>query len=62
MLPAAVAPWSLGGLILSVGPSLVRSMAGSDAVILTGLVVAALTGTGGVVTLLLEQRGYWVWA
>ena len=29
-------------------------MAGSDAVILTGLVVAALTGTGGVVTLLLE--------
>lgn len=62
MLPAAVATWSLGGLILSVGPSLVRSMAGSDAVILTGLVVAALTGTGGVVTLLLEQRGYWVWA
>jgi hypothetical protein len=54
VLLAAVATWSLGGLILSLGPSLVRSMAGSDAVILTGLVVAALTGTGGVVTLLLE--------
>ena len=53
VLPATVATWSLGGLILSLGPSLVRSMAGSDAVVLTGLVVAALTGTGGVTTLLL---------
>ncbi|MDQ0260793.1 MFS transporter [Sinomonas atrocyanea] len=53
VLPAAVATWSLGGLILSLGPSLVRSLAGPQAVLLTGLVVAALTGTGGVATLLL---------
>ncbi|WP_263970141.1 MFS transporter [Zafaria cholistanensis] len=53
MMPAAAATWSLGGLILSLGPSLVRSMAGPDAVVLTGLLVAALTGTGGIVTLLL---------
>lgn len=53
VLPAAVATWSLGGLVLSLGPSLVRSLAGPQAVLLTGLVVAALTGTGGVATLLL---------
>lgn len=53
VLPAAVATWSLGGLVLSLGPSLVRSLAGSQTLLLTGLVVAALTGTGGVATLLL---------
>lgn len=53
VLPAAVATWSLGGLVLSLGPSLVRSLAGPQALLLTGLVVAALTGTGGVATLLL---------
>ena len=53
VLPAAAATWSLGGLILSLGPSLVRSMAGPDAVVLTGLLIAALTGTGGITTLLL---------
>ena len=53
LLPAAVATWSLGGLILSLGPSLVRSLAGPHPVVLTGLVVAALTGTGGAVTLML---------
>lgn len=53
LLPAAVATWSLGGLILSLGPSLVRSLTGPQAVVLTGLVVAALTGTGGAVTLML---------
>ncbi|MFI7484122.1 MFS transporter [Kocuria sp. M1R5S2] len=51
VLPAAAACWSLGGLIISLGPSLVRSLTGSDSVVLTGLVVAALTGTGGIAIL-----------
>lgn len=55
VLPAAAATWSLGGLILSLGPSLVRSMTGPDAVVLTGLIIAALTGTGGITTLLLGR-------
>ncbi|MUN62384.1 MFS transporter [Kocuria sediminis] len=53
VLPAAAATWSLGGLVLSLGPSVVRSMTGADSVVLTGLLVAALTGTGGLTTLLL---------
>ncbi|KLU08876.1 hypothetical protein ABL57_15285 [Kocuria sp. SM24M-10] len=53
VLPAAAATWSLGGLVLSLGPSVVRSMTGEDSVVLTGLLVAALTGTGGLTTLLL---------
>jgi hypothetical protein len=55
VLPAAAATWSLGGLILSLGPSLIRSMAGQGAVVLTGLIVAALTGTGCVATVLLGR-------
>ncbi|MEB2528803.1 MFS transporter [Kocuria rosea] len=55
VLPAAVSTWSLGGLIMSLGPSLVQTMVGSEAVVLTGLVVAALTGTGGLATLLLGR-------
>ncbi|MFI7743769.1 MFS transporter [Kocuria rhizosphaericola] len=51
VLPAAAACWSLGGLIISLGPSLVRSLTGADSVVLTGLVVAALTGTGGIAIL-----------
>ncbi|MCQ9164319.1 MFS transporter [Arthrobacter sp. STN4] len=53
VLPGAVATWALGGLILALGPSLVRSMAGPDAVVLTGLIIAALTGTGCLASLLL---------
>ena len=52
LLPAAAACWSLGGLIISLGPNLVRSLTGADSVVLTGLVVAALTGTGGIAILL----------
>lgn len=52
VLPATAACWSLGGLIISLGPNLVRSLTGADSVVLTGLVVAALTGTGGIAVLL----------
>lgn len=53
VLPGAVATWSLGGLILSLGPNLIRSMAGPDSIVLTGFIIAALTGTGCVASLLL---------
>ncbi|WFR74161.1 MFS transporter [Prescottella defluvii] len=52
VLPAAVSTWALGGLILSLGPIVVQSMAGSGSTMLGGLIVAALTGTGGVAVLL----------
>ncbi len=52
VLPAAVSTWALGGLILSLGPIVVRSMAGSGSAMLGGLIVAALAGTGGVAVLL----------
>ncbi|MFF0905352.1 UNVERIFIED_CONTAM: MFS transporter [Kocuria sp. CPCC 205316] len=52
VLPATAACWALGGLIISLGPNLVRSLTGADSVVLTGLVVAALTGTGGIAILL----------
>ena len=51
VLPATAACWSLGGLIISLGPNLVRSLTGADSVVLTGVVVAALTGTGGIAIL-----------
>ncbi|GAA1764319.1 MFS transporter [Kocuria aegyptia] len=56
VLPAAAACWSLGGLIIALGPNLVRSLTGADSVVLTGLVVAALTGTGGVAILVVGSR------
>lgn len=56
VLPATAACWALGGLIISLGPSVVRSLTGADSVVLTGLVVAALTGTGGIAILIVGSR------
>jgi Major Facilitator Superfamily len=53
VLPAAVATWSLGGLTLSLGPSIIRSLTGTGSILLTGFIVAALTGTGALATLAL---------
>jgi predicted MFS family arabinose efflux permease len=55
VLPAAVAVWALGGLILSLGPNVVRSLTGQDSIVFTGLIVAALTGTGGLAIALLGR-------
>jgi predicted MFS family arabinose efflux permease len=55
VLPAAAATWSLGGLVLSLGPSLIRSLAGPGAAALTGLIIAALTGTGAAAGVLLGR-------
>ncbi len=46
--PCLVATWSLGGLYLSLGPSLTALLTGSDSHVIGGLVVVALMGTGGV--------------
>ena len=46
--PCLVATWSLGGLYLSLGPSLTALLTGSDSHVVAGLVVVALMGTGGI--------------
>jgi predicted MFS family arabinose efflux permease len=50
--PVNVAVWALGGFYLSLGPTLARSVTGTDDVITGGLVVFALT-TGGLAAVLL---------
>jgi MFS family permease len=44
--PALIATWALGGLYLSLGPSLAVSLLGSDSRVAGGLVIAALAGVG----------------
>lgn len=46
LLPSLVAIWALGGLYLSLGPSLAASLLGDDSRIAGGLVIAALLGVG----------------
>lgn len=46
LLPSLVAIWALGGLYLSLGPSLAVSMLGTDSRVAGGLVIAALLGVG----------------
>jgi predicted MFS family arabinose efflux permease len=44
--PSLVATWALGGLYLSLGPSLAATLAATDSRIPGGLVIAALAGSG----------------
>ncbi len=53
-VPALVAGWSLAGFYASLGPTLVRLVVGSDAIVLGGLALFVLTGSGGVTVLLLR--------
>lgn len=48
--------WALGGLYLSLMPSLLRELAGEDAAWLGGVAVGLLTLTGGAAVLLARQR------
>ena len=48
--PVLVATWALGGLYLSLGPSLAISLLGSESHVAGGLVIVALTGTGALVS------------
>ncbi|WP_346618607.1 MFS transporter [Blastococcus montanus] len=51
-LPAIVAAWALGGLYLSLGPSLVASVFGIDDHLVGGLLVLAMQGTAAAAAVL----------
>lgn len=55
VLPALVVPWTLGGLYLSLGRSLVVDILGIANPIAGGLVVFLLTGTGSVASVLVRN-------
>jgi MFS family permease len=50
--PALVATWALGGLYLSLGPSLAIDLLGTESHIAGGLVIVALTGAGALASAL----------
>ncbi|MEV4631071.1 MFS transporter [Micromonospora sp. NPDC049523] len=52
--PALVAAWSLAGFYGSLGPSVVRLVAGSNSFVLGGLALFTLAASGGVLVLLLR--------
>ncbi|MGZ4774238.1 MAG: MFS transporter [Oryzihumus sp.] len=55
-VPALVATWAIGGLYLSLGPSLVATQLHVQGHLAGGLVVAALTGAGSIAVLLVGDR------
>ncbi len=54
-IPVFVAVWALGGLYLSLGPSLVRHVFGIDNGLVNGLLIAVLGGVGAVAPTLLRR-------
>ncbi|MCW2994687.1 MAG: transporter, partial [Conexibacter sp.] len=52
--PILVATWALGGLYLSLGPSLAVSLLHTDSHVTGGLVIVALTATGAITSVLLR--------
>jgi MFS family permease len=54
--PMMVATWALGGLYLSLGPSLAVSMLHTSSHVTGGLVIVALNATGAVASLALQQH------
>jgi MFS family permease len=55
-VPILVATWALGGLYLSLGPSLAASLLHSTSHVTGGLVIAALTATGAVTAVALRGQ------
>jgi MFS family permease len=55
-VPPLVAVWSLAGFYGSLGPTLVRSLAGSSAVLLGGLALFVLAGSGALTVLATQSR------
>lgn len=49
-----LATWSIGGAVMSLGPSIATSLTGSDSHLVGGLVVGAVTGTGALAQLALS--------
>jgi hypothetical protein len=56
LVPIIVASWALGGLYLSLGPSIAVSTFGLTNHLIGGLVVTLLCGTGAVTVFLLRKR------
>ncbi|MEV5753765.1 MFS transporter [Actinoallomurus sp. NPDC052308] len=56
VLGCLLASWALGGLYLSLGPSVVRSLFGLHNALSGGAAIAAVTGTGALTGLLLQRR------
>jgi MFS family permease len=56
ILPVLIASWALGGLYMSLGPSVAASLLGVGSHLVGGLVVAALCGTGALSALVLRRR------
>ena len=54
--PVLLATWALGGLYLSLGPSLVAGVLGNTSHVIGALVVVAVAGTGSVASLLVANR------
>jgi MFS family permease len=54
--PILVATWALGGLYLSLGPSLAVSLLHTSSHVTGGLVIVALTATGALTAVLLRHR------
>jgi predicted MFS family arabinose efflux permease len=54
--PAIVATWAVGGLYLSLGPSLAVGVLGVANHVVGGLVVSTLTGAGAVAVLVMRDR------
>ncbi|GAB2882368.1 MFS transporter [Streptomyces mayteni] len=56
LLPILIASWALGGLYLSLGPSVAAGLFGLESHLVGGLVVTLLCGTGAAAALLLRGR------
>ncbi len=54
--PALVAVWALAGLYGALGPALVRLVSGSGSIVLGGLSLAVLAGSGAGAVLLLQRQ------
>jgi MFS family permease len=57
---AVIASWSIGGLLLSVGPALAGQILDTHDHLVTGLAVALLPGSGAVAILLLSRTAPWL--
>ena len=54
-VPILVATWALAGFYASLGPTLLRGLAGSDSALLGGLALFVLAGSGSVAVLLAQR-------
>lgn len=56
LVPAGIAAWALGGMYLSLGPSVAAQLLGLHSHLIGGVVVTLLAGTGAVSITLLRSR------